>query len=89
MGVSKICWSAVGQMFEIEQTSVSLTVWKNTKVNQMRSPLHPKIRIFDLEGLKDVESKNILSKNWRNNQNLKLLKKQNFSIWWFQVKKFQ
>ena len=27
----------------------------------MRSPSHPKIRIFDLEGLRDVESKNILS----------------------------
>ena len=24
-------------------------------VNQMRSPLHPKIRIFDLERLRDVE----------------------------------
>ena len=44
------------------------------KVNQMRSSLHPKIRIFDLERLRDVESKNILSKSWRNNQNLKLLK---------------
>ena len=33
------------------------------KVNQMRSPLHPKIRVFDPEVLRDVESKNILSKS--------------------------
>ena len=26
--------------------------------NQMRSPSRPKIRIFDLEGLRDFESKN-------------------------------
>ena len=34
------------------------------KVNQMRSPPHPKIRNFDVEGLRDVESKkNILTKS--------------------------
>ena len=27
------------------------------KGNQMRNPSHPKIRIFNLEGLRDVESK--------------------------------
>ena len=32
------------------------------KGNQMRSPSCPKIRIFDLEGLRDTESKNILRK---------------------------
>ena len=35
----------------------------NDKGNQTRSPLRPKIRIFDQEGLRDVESKNILSKS--------------------------
>ena len=39
----------------------------------MRGPSRPKIRIFDLEELRNVESKNILSKSWRNNKNLKLL----------------
>ena len=35
------------------------------KVNQMSGPLqlHPKIRFFYLEGLRDVESKNILNKS--------------------------
>ena len=33
------------------------------KGNQMRSPSCPKIRIFDLDGLRDVESKNILTKS--------------------------
>ena len=32
------------------------------KGNQIRSPSHSKIRIFDLEGLRDTESKNILRK---------------------------
>ena len=31
--------------------------------NQLGSPSRPKIRIFDLEGLRDIESKNILSKS--------------------------
>ena len=35
----------------------------DSKSNQMRSPSRPKIRIFNLEGLRDVESKNILSKS--------------------------
>ena len=35
----------------------------------MTSPSHPKI---DLEGLWDIESKNILSKSWRNNQKIKI-----------------
>ena len=36
---------------------------KICKVNQMGSPLRQKIRIFDLEGLRDIESKNILRKS--------------------------
>ena len=35
----------------------------STKGNQMRSPSCPKIQMLDLEGLRDVESKNILSKS--------------------------
>ena len=46
----------------------------------MRSPSRPKIRIFDLEGLRDVESKNILSKSCTNNENLKLLKAKFFQL---------
>ena len=46
---------------------------ENHKGNQMRSPLRPKIGIFNIEELRDVESKNILSKSRRNNQYLKLL----------------
>ena len=36
---------------------------QNVKGNQLRSPSHAKIRCFDLEGLRDIEPKNILSKS--------------------------
>ena len=38
----------------------------------MRNTLRLKIRIFDLEGLRDFESKKKLSKSCRNNKNLKV-----------------
>ena len=47
------------------------------KDNQMRSPnleFRLKNRFFDLDRLRGIESNNFWSKNWRNNQNLKIFK---------------
>ena len=51
-----------------------------SKVKQMRSPLRQKILIFDLEGLRKVESKIFKSKSSTNNQNLKLIKAKLFHL---------
>ena len=40
----------------------------------MRKTLRQKIRIFNLEGLRDIESKKFLSKIRRNNHSMKLFK---------------
>ena len=53
------------------------------KGNQMRCPSRPKIRIFDVEGLRDLASKNIFFKA-KFEETIKIWNflKQSFSIWW-------
>ena len=46
----------------------------------MGKTLEPKIRIFDLDGLRCFESKNFSSKSCRNSPNLKLLKAKFFYL---------